>query len=104
MNVLKRGLQKWAFSHTLTLQPFYPFDRLDFGGLHLIFFKRESTQGVENKFRGAPWVQIPVVELNKVNTASAAMEGLYSRSSVSPIVIFTYLLFSLLTHFLGNVY
>lgn len=79
MNVLKRGLKKKnrALSNTLTLQPFYPFDRLDFGVLHLILLK-----GVENEFREDPWVQIPAVVLDFVNAAMAVKNAMFNPSPV----------------------
>lgn len=44
MNVLKRGLKKLTCSHTLTLQTFHSFDRLDFGVLHLILLREIVCQ------------------------------------------------------------
>lgn len=35
----KGDRKKWALSHAMTLQPFYPFDRLHFGVLHLILLR-----------------------------------------------------------------
>lgn len=72
----------WALSHTLTLQPFYPFIKTSLCCITLDTFKRGSLQGVENIFREDSRVQIPAVVLDIVNTGTAVKDARFNLFTI----------------------